>query len=82
MSDRLCLIEWDDACSHHESGWRDIQEVNALTPSAGRSVGWIVKESERFIVLAAHFCEGDADGDICIPRGCITRIVDLVEKHD
>ena len=77
---RLVLIEWLDACSHPVTGWRPLEQAAALEPALSRSVGWILSETASHLVLAAHESEGEVDGDICIPRGCISRIAALVER--
>lgn len=77
MDKKLIRINWVDAISHDSGGWL-CTESGQLTPSLCESVGWVIRETEDSIHIAAHFSEdGEAmSGDICIPRGCITEIIE------
>jgi hypothetical protein len=79
MSDRLVLVQWDDAIAHEYTGWRHRSETSVLEPASAISVGWVISDTPKAIVLVSHRCDEDVDGEICIPRGCITNIVDLIE---
>jgi hypothetical protein len=78
MSERLVLIEWEDAQSTH-TGWKPVAEAVDAGVALVKSVGWIIADSEKSITVAAHMHGGDCDGDLTIPKGCIKRVVDLVE---
>jgi len=79
MKKRLVMVEWIDAISHDGGAWLSADDDN-LEPSNCRSVGWVLKDTERYIHIAAHFSNDGADmgGDICIPKGCIKRVKGLV----
>lgn len=71
----LVMVVWDDA-SHIEGGWKDSRNLMRLTPARMHSVGWVLERTKRSIVLIAHGCNEQrvAQGEMCIPRGCIIKI--------
>lgn len=77
---RLVLVEWNDAASLRSSGWKSIDEANDLSPSLVRSVGWLAVDHADYVVIVSHTADSDkCDGEVCIPRGMISRVADLVE---
>jgi len=80
MTDRrLVLVIWLDACSVGSSGrWVSATDLDNLQPVLAQSVGWIYRETPEDIVLFSHDCVDDLGGEICIPRGCIKEIRELV----
>ncbi len=85
---KLVKIEWFDACSMPTSGWVDAKKViKKLMHSVQEpcvSVGFVLKETPRFILVAAHlneWCElpSEVDGTIAIPKSWIKSIKEL--KH-
>jgi hypothetical protein len=79
---KLVCVEWIDATSTHESGWKSLSEIVAhLTPSKSNFTGWVLHEEEDYIIFAAHKIGEGADeafdGDLCLPRGCITSMVEV-----
>ena len=81
MSDYpLVLIEWHDAVAQGH-GWRPIQKIGQLEPEFIRSIGWVVKEDDKGITLVSSITrDGDADGDVLIPLGCIISRTSLQPK--
>ena len=84
MKKRLVMVEWIDAISHDGGAWLSTDDDNfmsapSLEPSNCRSVGWVLKDTERYIHIAAHFSNDGTDmgSDICIPKGCIKRVKGL-----
>jgi hypothetical protein len=77
---RLVLVDWLDAAGGTRGGWKPVAEMGRDLPVRCRSVGWVVQEDERRIVLVPHLArDGDGDGEIAIPRDWLQRVVDLVE---
>ncbi|MBM3597360.1 MAG: hypothetical protein FJX35_04050 [Alphaproteobacteria bacterium] len=77
---RLVLVEWLDAAGGSRSGWKPIADMGRDLPARCRSVGWVVHEDERLIVLVPHLArDGDGDGEIVIPRDWMQRTIELVE---
>lgn len=74
---KLQLIEWVDSvgCA---SRWTTIQDpFPEIALSRCRSVGWIVHENAKAIVIVPHLADmGDStqgQGDLTIPKCAITR---------
>ena len=69
------LIEWDDSNSPADGGWLDkgsvIRGVHGGTVC--RSVGVPIKETKKYITLAAHFAGKDVSGAMCIPKSAILK---------
>lgn len=78
MPTRLVRIRWEDAASYDEGGWISWKKVQKSAPAMIQSVGFVAKETERYIVIVASVCEedGSSGGDVTIPK---TYIVDLEE---
>ena len=74
---RLVLVEWVDSCSFVGSLWIGKDNVEGLDPHSCKSVGWIVKEDDECIVLAASLSDHEYSGNMCIPKVCITKMIDL-----
>lgn len=85
----LVLVEWWDAFSLTPAVWRtarEFTEASKLRPAKCISVGWIVRQTKRVVVLAPHVSLDstgpDISGDKTIPRGCIKRVQRLEEAGD
>ena len=69
-------IEWVDAYEM-ESGWHTIEEAEKATPPTVFSLGYVVKETKEFIIIAGDKGrKGDSDcGRVqVIPRNWIKKI--------
>ena len=78
----LVIIEWEDSmgCSAH---WEDIDKLEP-EPLLCRSVGWVVYESDKAIVLVPHLapkCNGmeypQGCGDMTIPVSAVRNRVEI-----
>ena len=82
-SPELFYIEWEDPASAH-SGWFELidEEINKLVPAEVKSVGWIIKENKKYIVVASSLIEKDniGGGDTTILKSLITKKVKLEIK--
>ena len=84
-SKKIFLIEWMDSCMSDDSiSWKSIDSLESPPDMLCYSVGWIVKESERFLTIAPHVSEienGEVTGQICgemnIPKKSITKKIEL-----
>jgi hypothetical protein len=78
--DRMVLVEWNDAAS--TDGWRDRDAaVRDMTPLRCCSVGYVLKSTRQYIVMAASTSEsGNVSQVGCIPRTCIYSIKELEAK--
>lgn len=70
-------IIWDDA-EAHEAGWQAPPET--LTPALCMTVGFLVKESKRHLIIS-HTTDGEQiNGRFQIPKGMIKSIKVLYSK--
>lgn len=73
----LVLVTWLDA--HAASGWDDVKNVD-LKPDVVLSVGWVVSDNDKSIVLAAdvdHKALGrkkDVNRTLLVPKGMVLGI--------
>lgn len=79
MSDpnKVVLIEWEDATYE-----LDPTEVD-LKPAILHTVGWIVREDDKVVILASEYNNGRAIGfrqALCLPRSLIHQITPLRRK--
>tara|TARA_Y100000310_G_scaffold319188_1_gene374161 strand:- start:7643 stop:7876 length:234 start_codon:yes stop_codon:yes gene_type:complete len=66
------IIKWWDHSSYEYSMWRHREKVKELTPLVVTSVGFIVKEKKKYLVIVPCISDGNMmqDGH-CIIKGCI-----------
>lgn len=76
---KLVCIEWLDHCNYSTSIWRATDEYKELKPLTVQTVGWVVKETKKhIIVVSTLYPEGDkAFGDMCIIKSSINFIKPL-----
>lgn len=82
MKRNLEYIEWEDSygCS---SRWSEIDDAADPGIMICRSVGWVVRESKKLIVIVPHLANLDGEeneqgcGDMTIPTASILRRVAL-----
>lgn len=62
---KLIYLEWEDACSLHE--WRHESQLLDWannTEYMVKQVGWLIKETKRFIFIASRFSPGNTYQEI------------------
>ena len=59
----LYEIRWLDAYEM-ESGWLDLEEALKIKPPEVRSVGYVLKETKEYIILAADIGSNQIDKDV------------------
>ena len=79
MSMRRVYVEWID--SYTSTGWRDTDVLDA-EPLMCYSIGYLVRDAEDGIVVAAHLGGDPAKphqvcGAMTIPRSAVVRLEDL-----
>lgn len=78
MVGALTYVEWLDHCSLSGRTWYDLDEVLDVRPLHIKTVGWVVKETDEYVVLANQATEGEKfSGDICIIKSCVVDRKDL-----
>ena len=66
-------IEWLDHCSL-QGGWKHASDADKLTPATVLTVGWVVKETKKYITVASIWSEDYmVQGEICIMKNCIVK---------
>lgn len=77
----LVRIEWDDSSSRRAT-WSQLEDLQGDADVHLRctSVGWLLKQNERALVIAGHrSASGQYGGDMTIPRCAVTKIRRLKE---
>ena len=82
---RLVMIEWLDSMGVGGE-WQCPDCLKDPEPVVCRSVGWIVRETEDYIVVASHHHAGDCNeeaseqvcGTMAITKATVRRITDLI----
>lgn len=70
----LIYVEWIDHVTFVNNSWRRIDEIADLEPSIVETVGWVVSETKKKLVVVATRAEhNDATGEFCIIKGCILK---------
>jgi hypothetical protein len=81
----LVLITWEDSATEH--GWQFDKEVT-LTPTPCQSIGWVIRETDDYIVLAG--CVSQLSDEVkpsnnrrlVIPKKNILSTIEIMEhKH-
>lgn len=77
---KAVYLEWIDHCSNGDGVWIDIKDMK-IDVTTCKSVGFILKETEDWIVIAGHLSndctEGQCSGDMQILKKCILKRVPL-----
>lgn len=72
---KVVYIEWED--SFGGGNWMTKKQAN-LPVAKCVTVGFVVKETKRKIVISSHECDnGDVHGSMAIPKSCIKSIKEL-----
>ena len=60
---QLYEVRWLDAYEM-ESGWLDLEDALKIKPPEVRSVGYVLKETKEYIILAADIGSDKIDQDV------------------
>lgn len=66
---KLVRIKWHDCVQY--SGWHSLDEVKKVEKWIIESVGWLVDERKKEIVIAMSHCENKAADLLVIPKKMI-----------
>ena len=67
----IVYIEWSD--SFGTWSWGPLEDVLEIAPSACRSVGFLVADTDSHVTLVTSLGPEDSgNGSITIPKGCVT----------
>lgn len=69
----LLLIIWEDHSGFSRSKWRAVSEIVELRPELVCSIGWLLREDDKSVVLASHGYGDEFCGEMCIVKGAILK---------
>lgn len=70
---KLVYIEWWDHCSGTDR-WETLEEIGKLEPALAQTTGYLVKETDKYIIVAATIFEGQLGlGAMCILKSCVKK---------
>lgn len=78
---RECRVKWQDTA--HIAGWHNDTELKDVIADGlleMESLGWLVYQDERFILLAMSVCNRKAGDLLKIPRACMLDMHVLADK--
>lgn len=75
MKRKLLYVLWEDACSMSGGGWHSMEDLENMSPLPIHTIGWLVKETKTYLVLASHLDGGGftGSGDLCVPKAWIKK---------
>lgn len=87
---KIVRIDWLDAHGGNRGGWKDVKDAAQTETLPALSVGVVLRETKRTIVVCPHFVSGaadkpvdtstsQADGEIAIPKKWIKALTVLGE---
>lgn len=68
-------IEWLDHVTYSDNSvWHSIEDVEALAPTTIYTVGWVIKETRKYLCVASTLSEdGGAKGEFNIIKGAVVK---------
>ena len=71
---KMVLVSWQDAMDI-ETGWHSLRKIQSSKTEPVKSLGWLVKDTDKHIVLASDFCsDGTSGRAITIPKDWCSKI--------
>lgn len=75
MSKRVALVSWVDSSTINKGAWTYPEQIHPQPLCECVSVGWIIKQDKKCIVLAAcETTDGPLGRIVAIPRQCVNSI--------
>lgn len=69
----ITVVEWRDSCGLAGGPWHDPEHAKEMTASVCRSIGWIIRECKREVVMVSHATEHRVGGEMLIIKSTIVR---------
>tara|TARA_R100000900_G_scaffold91638_1_gene71343 strand:+ start:209 stop:454 length:246 start_codon:yes stop_codon:yes gene_type:complete len=81
MSYPLVKVVWIDTVETSDSSWQSKEELLQETPASIDSVGYMIKQNDDYIVIAADKATKD-DDDLfgrcqVIPKGVVKQMIEI-----
>lgn len=75
---KLLKITWLDHCKYSNTKWRSKEELSDLTPLIVTTLGWVIKETNDYYILASTKAKGGSyEGEFLILKGTIKKVKEL-----
>lgn len=72
MAPKPIFVKWLDHCSYTETNWKDTKSCKSLSPVRVSTMGWLIKETKKYIVVVNHLANNGKNVDaFCILKGAI-----------
>ena len=78
MQYALVRVLWDDAAS--DSGWHTASTIR-LEPQLVTTTGYLIKETQKYILIAHTVSGDDVNGTMQIPKGMIVERKTLIQAR-
>lgn len=75
----LVQLTWLDIMEHDGDTWATIKGLKVKHPPA-TAVGYLIADTDEYVVLAQSVLDGSAFGRWIYPKGCILNIAPLEGK--
>ena len=72
---KLLWVDWVDASTCSQA-WNFPEDMPGI-PESIQSVGWVVRENDDAITIAAHWGNDSVSGDMTIPKIAIVQIWEI-----
>lgn len=67
-------VKWLDANGGVREKWRPLSSMSGK-PTIAHSLGAVLQDDVECIVICPHWTDdGDGDGEITIPKGCVVSV--------
>lgn len=71
---RIYRIDWLDHSGFTRGSWHDTEDTMELDPIFVTSIGYLLKETKEYIILASSITNADhTAGESCILKSCIKK---------
>ncbi len=76
----IVKVSWFDACG--DSAWTDLETLIGTDPTAAVTVGFLIYEDDKKIIIASskHIDNGIGSWDI-IPQGMVDEVIYMTEER-
>lgn len=69
----VVYIEWLDAITEADNGWKSRALIVAQKPAVIHTVGFLLADEPTHYTVAGTLADDEVGGDVTIPKGMITK---------